>query len=58
MAGLAGLQDEYMIEAFELVALFCELLSTRLQLIVEARHCPRDMKEGAGPPRYAFWVFL
>eukprot|EP00667_Euglena_gracilis_P010232 EG_transcript_10415 len=40
------IRDEYMIEAFELVALFCELLSTRLQLIVEARHCPRDMKEG------------
>ena len=35
-----------MIEAFELVTLFCELLSTRLQLLVETRSCPPDMKEG------------
>lgn len=39
-------QDEYVVEAFELVTLFCELLSTRAQLVIEARGCPADMKEG------------
>jgi len=39
------IRDEYLVEAFELVTLFCELLSTRAQLVIEARGCPADMKE-------------
>lgn len=41
----AVIRDAYMIEALELLTLFIDLLSTRLQLLVESRTCPPDMKE-------------
>eukprot|EP01012_Entosiphon_sulcatum_P019219 TRINITY_DN2405_c0_g1_i1.p1 TRINITY_DN2405_c0_g1~~TRINITY_DN2405_c0_g1_i1.p1 ORF type:complete len:275 (-),score=43.00 TRINITY_DN2405_c0_g1_i1:59-802(-) len=39
------IRDAYVIEAYEIIALFCDLVCTRIQLLVESRSCPLDMKE-------------
>eukprot|EP01065_Artemidia_motanka_P048484 TRINITY_DN781_c0_g1_i1.p1 TRINITY_DN781_c0_g1~~TRINITY_DN781_c0_g1_i1.p1 ORF type:complete len:579 (+),score=196.07 TRINITY_DN781_c0_g1_i1:72-1739(+) len=40
-----AVRDQHMIEALEVLVLFCELLASRLTLLVEARTCPADLRE-------------
>jgi vacuolar protein sorting-associated protein IST1 len=47
------IREDYTIEAFEILELFCELLSARIQLIQESKTCPHDLKEAVSTLIYA-----
>eukprot|EP00761_Pharyngomonas_kirbyi_P009548 gb/GECH01009564.1/.p1 GENE.gb/GECH01009564.1/~~gb/GECH01009564.1/.p1 ORF type:complete len:372 (+),score=134.21 gb/GECH01009564.1/:1-1116(+) len=47
------IREEYTIEAFELIELFCELLQARQTLINESKNCPSDLKEAVSTIIYA-----
>ena len=39
------IRDDYMVEAYEILQLSCELLSERIQLITHVKECPPDLVE-------------
>lgn len=38
-------RDDYLLDALDILHLFCDLLLTRINLIEELKECPHDMKE-------------
>jgi vacuolar protein sorting-associated protein IST1 len=47
------IREDYAIEALEIIELFVELLLSRIQVIVEAKTCPHDLKEAITTMCYA-----
>jgi len=47
------IREDFMIEAFEILELFCDLVQTRVLLISESRTCPTDLKEAISSILYA-----
>jgi len=42
------IREDFNIEALEILALICELLKTRIQLIAVEKECPQDLRESVG----------
>lgn len=49
----ALIRDDYMIEAFDILSLTCELLSERLKLISFSKECPPDLVSSVATLMYA-----
>lgn len=49
----ALIRDDYMIEAYDILSLNCELLSERLKLISFSKECPPDLKSSVATLMYA-----
>lgn len=49
----ALIRDDYMIEAYDILSLTCELLSERLKLISFSRECPPDLVSSVATLMYA-----
>lgn len=47
------IREDFMIEALDILELFCDLIQTRIQLIAESRTCPSDLKEAISSVLYA-----
>eukprot|EP01080_Neovahlkampfia_damariscottae_P003642 gene3642-6458_t len=47
------IREDYAIEALEIIELFVELLLSRIQVIVESKTCPHDLKEAITTMCYA-----
>jgi hypothetical protein len=47
------IRDDFIIEAYEILELFCDLVQSRIQLIAESRTCPNDLKEAISTILYA-----
>eukprot|EP00818_Percolomonas_sp_WS_P006398 CAMPEP_0117451008 /NCGR_PEP_ID=MMETSP0759-20121206/8776_1 /TAXON_ID=63605 /ORGANISM="Percolomonas cosmopolitus, Strain WS" /LENGTH=399 /DNA_ID=CAMNT_0005243575 /DNA_START=99 /DNA_END=1298 /DNA_ORIENTATION=+ len=47
------IRDDYVLEALDILQLFCDLVLTRVALIAESKDCPHDMKESISTLIYA-----
>lgn len=47
------IRDDFVIEALDILELFCDLIQARIQLIAESKTCPSDLKEAVSSVLYA-----
>lgn len=47
------IREDYQVESYDILQLFCDLLQTRIQLVAESKTCPHDLKEAVTSLIYA-----